>query len=167
MAKPKPLPMPVDVVAGSKHVQFMGGALERALWLIVCRFWLSGAVLDGFTETTAREVCKADGATWERIKGPLMAALNDILPDLATRHAVEHEKRLNMRRSLEAGQLKGRIVMFERRQKQNAATVEKSPAVHRTPKTAARYVDETNPMTPQALAALPKREAEGARMADK
>src|SRR5208282_5062075 len=159
--------MPVDVVAGSKHVQFMGGALERALWLIVCRFWLSGAVLDGFTETTAREVCKADGATWERIKAPLMAALGDILPELAMRHAVEHEKRLNMRRSLEAGQLKGRIVMFERRQKQNAATVEKSPAAFRAPKTAARYVNETGLMSPQALAALPVSTMDNARLADK
>ena len=167
MAKPKPLPMPVDVVLGSKHLAFASGPLERAVWCIACRFWLSGAVLDGFDESTACQVAKIQGAHWERLKTPLMAALGDILPELAMRHAVEHEKRLNMRRSLEAGQLKGRIVMFERRQKQNAATVEKSPAAFRAPKTAARYVNETGLMSPQALAALPVSTMDNARLADK
>lgn len=167
MARCKPIPMPIEAVLHSRHMQCAAGPVHRAILTVACHYWASGAPLAGIEEETARQVSRIASGHWNAIKAAVMPALADILPELATSHAIALEKRENMKRSIEAGQLKGRIVMFERRQRQKAATVEKSPAVHRTPKTAARYVDETNPMTPQALAALPKREAEGARMADK
>lgn len=167
MAKPKPLPMPIETVLHSRHMQFAAGSVHRTVIAIACQFWAGGAVLDGFDEAKAAQIGRIPSGHWQAIKAPVMAALGDILPELAMRHAVEHEKRLNMRRSLEAGQLKGRIVMFERRQKQNAATVEKSPAAFRGAQTARKYVNETHPMSPQALAALPVSTMDNARLADK
>jgi hypothetical protein len=96
MAKPKkqppPLPMPVDIVAASKHLLFTTGAVERAIWTISCRFWLSGADQEAFNETAAREVAKQDGGTWTRVQKPLMAAMADIIPALAHARAVAEKK---------------------------------------------------------------------------
>src|SRR5208283_4856320 len=125
MAKLKPIPMPIEAVLHSRHMAFASGPLERAIWTIACRFWASGAKLGALDEATACQVAKIQGAHWERLKAPIMAALADILPELATLHATALAKRENMKRSLAAGQLKGRIVMFERRQKQKAATEQK------------------------------------------
>ena len=161
--------MPVDVVANSKHVQFASGAFERSIWIVACRFWLSGASLDGFTETTAREVAKADGATWNRIKTPLMAALGDILPELATARAIAQEKRDHMARVIQTGANKGRIIAFERRRLAKLDTVGKFadeiPDQLRTPQKATRHVNEAACMSPQKLAALETEHVE-ARLRD-
>lgn len=167
MAKLKPIPMPIEAVLHAKRMQFAPGAVHRAVISIACHFWAGGAVLDGFDESMAQQIARIPSGHWAAIKAAVMPALADILPDLATLHATALEKRENMKRSLAAGQLKGRIVMFERRQKQKAATEQKINLPVRTPKTARRYVNESACMTPQALAALSTANEVAARFLDK
>jgi len=159
--------MPLEPVLHSKHMQFAAGSVYRAILAVSCAFWAGGACLDGFNDAKAAQISRMPVGAWNAIKSPVMSALADILPELATLHATALAKRENMKRSLAAGQLKGRIVMFERRQKQKAATEQKINLPVRTPKTARRYVNESACMTPQALAALSTANEVAARFFDK
>ena len=151
-------------------MQCAAGPVHRAILTVACHYWASGAPLAGIEEETARQVSRIASGHWNAIKAAVMPALADILPELATRHAVAMEKREHMSRVLRDGAMKSRIVNFERRQNAKLAVMdEKKPNPVRlvTPKTAARYVNETAHMSPQALAALPVSTMDNARLADK
>lgn len=170
MAKIKPLPMPLEPVLHSKHMQFAAGSVYRAILAVSCAFWAGGACLDGFNDAKAAQISRMPVGAWNAIKSPVMSALADILPELATRHAMAQATRDNMRRSIAAAQTKGRMVMFERRQARKAATEENKqpePVRLKTPHKAARYVNESACMAPHELAALPRTTANNALLLDK
>jgi len=171
MAKLKPIPMPIETVLHSRHMAFASGPLERAIWTIACRFWASGAKLEALDEATACQVAKIQGAHWERLKAPVMAALADILPDLERRYAAAMVTRENVRALGRKNGEKGRQIIWQQRQARlqasDAKRLDMVQAPLKTPHLAARYANPRACMAPQALAALPSDNVETARFLDK
>ena len=171
MAKLKPIPMPIEAVLHSRHMAFASGPLERAIWTIACRFWASGAKLGALDEATACQVAKIQGAHWERLKAPIMAALADILPDLATRYAKQYATREHFRAVLRENGARGRaIAMARHKARKEEANGKPSSAARvalKTPQVAAKYVNPRACMAAQALADLDNSNVESARFLDK
>ena len=162
--------MPIEAVLHSRHMQCAAGPVHRAILTVACHYWASGAPLAGIEEETARQVSRIASGHWNAIKAAVMPALADILPELATRHAVAMEKREHISRVLRDGAMKSRIVNFKRRQNAKLAVMdEKKPKPVRliTPHKAARYVNEFACMPPHELASIASRPTDTARLLDK
>ena len=159
--------MPLEPVLHSKHLAFASGPLERAIWLIACRFWASGACLDGFDEAAACQIAKINGAHWVRLKSPVMSALADILPELATRHVAAQASRDHMSCVVRENGQKGRLIMWQRHQARKTERDAEKPAPLKTPHKAARYVNEFACMPPHELASIASRPTDTARLLDK
>ncbi|HTS05542.1 MAG TPA: hypothetical protein VMP68_08160, partial [Candidatus Eisenbacteria bacterium] len=61
-------------------------------------------------------MAKIQGAHWERLKAPVMAALADILPDLERRYAAAMVTRENVRALGRKNGEKGRQIIWQQRQ---------------------------------------------------
>src|SRR5208337_3042996 len=157
MAKLKPLPMPLEPVLHSKHLQFAGGSVYRAVMTVACAFWAGGACLDGFNDAKAAQIARMPVGAWNAVKSPVMAALADILPELATRYVAAQSTRDNMRAMLAANGQKGRAICIARRKQEEEAAVGKQRARLVTPHKAARYVNEAACLPPHELAEIASR----------
>jgi len=171
MAKLKPIPMPIEAVLDSRHLKFTQGAVYRAVIVIACQFWAGGSRLDGFNEPMAAQLSRIPYGNWNAIKQPVMSALADILPELATRYASIQATRNAMRAMLSANGKKGRAISLARRRALNQPAPEQNTSTARvalkTPQVAAKYVNPRACMAPQTLAALPSVNVETARFLDK
>ncbi len=170
MAKLKPLPMPVEPILHSRHMQCAAGPVHRAIITIACHYWAAGAPIEGLPEETARQVSRIASGHWNAIKSPVMAALGDILPELATRHAALKASRDSFRAILSVNGAKGRAIALARRKSQKEAVSGNNASPGRvalkTPQIAARHENPRACMSPQDLAALPTDHIE-ARFCDK
>lgn len=171
MAKLKPLPMPIETVLHSKHLQCAAGPVHRAVITVSCHYWAAGAPLEGLPEETARQVARIPSGHWNAIKSTVMAALADILPELATRYAAHLATRNAMRAMLSENGKKGRAISLARRKALNASHPGNNESSGRmplkTPQIATRHVNPRACMTPQDLAALPRDSEATARFCDK
>jgi len=171
MAKLKPIPMPVETVLHSRHLQCAAGPVHRAVITIACHYWAAGAPLEGLSEETARQVARIPSGHWNAIRATVTAALADILPELATRHAGQVATRDAMRAMLSMNGAKGRAVSLARRKALNAApngnNGDSGRVALKTPHLAARYDNPAACMSAQELAALPTENVESARFCDK
>ena len=170
MAKLKPIPMPIEAVLHSRHMQCAAGPVHRAILTVACHYWASGAPLAGIEEETARQVSRIASGHWNAIKAAVMPALADILPELATKYAAAMVTRDNVRALGRKNGEKGRRIIWQRHQDRlqasDAKRLDTIQAPLKTPQRAARYVNPRACMTPQALAALPTDHVE-ARFVDK
>jgi hypothetical protein len=159
--KQRHIPMPIQMVLTSKHLFAAPGALERAVIVLTCRYWAAECPPEGMTDTAARELAKMDGATWERVKMPLRAALDDLLPSLAREYDIQSTARKRMRDMLRANGEKGRItIMRERKERavnangipNTSTSSPKRPLV--TPSRKPGYVDDTAALKPTETATI-------------
>jgi len=171
MAAPKPLLMPVETILHAKRMQCAAGSVHRAVISIACQFWAGGATLDGFDESVAQQIARIPAGHWAAIKSPVMAALGDILPELATRYATMYATREHFKAVLRVNGAKGRAIAMARRKARNEEANGKSNSGGRvalkTPQVAARHTNPRACMTPQELAALPADNVPDARFFDK
>jgi len=167
MAKLKPIPMPVETVLHSRHMQCAPGPVHRAILTVACHYWASGAPLAGIEEETARQVSRIASGHWNAIKQPVMTALADILPELATRYATQYATREHFRAVLRENGARGRAIAMARhkarREEANGKPSGAARVALKTPQVAAKYVNPRACMAPQALAALPSDNVETAR----
>jgi len=168
--KPRPLPMPIELVLDSKHLKFAPGSVYRAVITITCLFWSSGGVLDGFDESIGAMIAKIPAGHWNAIKTPVMAALADLLPELSRRREIDQAKRDNMRRVLADGQAKGRAVVAFNRQKRNDLSQDKNQSqkasVPRTPAMLPRVVNPNAATAPAGMAQIDRVKGDEVRLAD-
>jgi len=171
MAKLKPIPMPIEAVLDSRHLKFTQGAVYRAVIVIACQFWAGGSRLDGFNEPMAAQLSRIPYGNWNAIKQPVMTALADILPELATRYATQYATREHFRAVLRENGARGRAIAMARhkarREEANGKPSGAARVALKTPQVAAKYVNPRACMAPQALAALPSDNVETARFLDK
>ena len=167
MAKTKPLPMPLEPVLHSKHMQFAAGSVYRAVLTVSCAFWAGGACLDGFNDAKAAQISRMPVGAWNAVKSPVMSALADILPELATRHVAAQASRDHMSRVVRENGQKGRLIMWQRHQARKTERDAEKPAPLKTPHKAARYVNESACMPPHELASIASRPTDTARLLDK
>jgi hypothetical protein len=165
--------MPLEIVLNSKALIFCSGTVERAIWLIACRFWASGASLDGFDELTARNLAKLEGAAWDRSKVPVMAGLNEILPALARAREIAIAKKANMKFVLGKISADTRAARYQSAKPKTESKPEIKKPSHNpiplvTPAHARAFDNGGKTMlTPQQLAAISSKTDEVARLVDK
>ena len=170
MAAPKPLLMPIETVLHAKGIQFVQGGVYRAVIAIACQFWAGGAVLGDFDDAMAQQLSRLPVGNWNSIKAPVMAALADILPELATRYATMHATRENFKAVLRVNGAKGRAIALARGKARREEAEGKNTSGRmplKTPQIATRHVNPRACMTPQDLAALPRDSEATARFCDK
>jgi len=169
--KLKPIPMPIETVLHSRHLQFVQGGVYRAVIAIACQFWAGGAQLGEFDDAMAAQLSRLPVGNWNSVKAPVMAALADILPELATLYAALYASRQNLRAVLSVNGTKGRAIAIARRKAREGTDSGKQNQAARvplkTPQIAPRYVNPAACMSPQELAALPQDNVESARFCDK
>jgi len=163
--------MPIETVLHAKRMQCAAGSVHRAVISIACQFWAGGATLDGFDESVAQQIARIPAGHWAAIKSPVMAALGDILPELATLHTAAQNTRNAMRAMLSANGQKGRAIALARQKARTIADLGKcgdsGRVALKTPQVAARHTNPRACMTPQELAALPADNVPDARFFDK
>ena len=171
MARCKPIPMPIEAVLHSRHMQCAAGPVHRAILTVACHYWASGAPLAGIEEETARQVSRIASGHWNAIKAAVMPALADILPELATRYAKQYATREHFRAVLRENGARGRAIAMARhkarKEEANRKPSSSARVALKTPQVAAKYVNPRACMAAQALAALDNSNVESARFLDK
>jgi len=114
-SRAKPLGFPVEMVLDAKPLKAASGPVYRAVITICGLFWAGGAELEKFTPARAAQLAKLGGSTWAPIKAEVMAALDEILPRLATAHAGAAAQKAAIREMLRESGRKGRVIMQQRR----------------------------------------------------
>jgi len=162
--------MPVETVLHAKSMQCAAGSVHRAVISVCVQFWAGGAKLESMDESVAQQIARIPAGHWAAIKAPVMAALADILPELALRYVAAHNIRENMRAMLRLNGAKGRAITLARRKAREEIADGKPVAASRvalkTPHMAEKYVNPRACLSPQDLAGIPGGKAE-ARFLDK
>jgi hypothetical protein len=150
--------MPVELVMFSPHLQIAPGAVYRAVCSITMAAWASENPPETITEATAQQIGRIPVGNWNAIKTPVLAALADILPQLARKHAIAKASRARMRDVLSEAAKKGNSKRWISATQIANSKKPSNPTPLVTPAHAKPYHGEGKTMqSPQELAAIGKR----------
>jgi hypothetical protein len=82
-----PLPLPLEPILHSPTLATAGAAVHGAALSIVLAYWRSGCRELPVDEAGLAAISRCYGAQWHRVRQPVLQALAEITPHLASAHA--------------------------------------------------------------------------------
>jgi hypothetical protein len=81
------LPLPLDPLLHSPTLALAGATVHGAVFAILVAYWRSGCCALPSDEAGLATISRCYGAQWSRVRQPVMQALAEITPHLASAHA--------------------------------------------------------------------------------